>query len=93
MEANPFLKENIDLTNLHLSFLKEEPSRALVQNLSFKSFEPDRFVIRDKEIFVCCEDKYHKSKLSNNFLEKKLQVQATTRNWKTITKLVELSNI
>ena len=32
---------------------------------------------------------YGKSKLSNVFIEKKLRVRATTRNWKTVLKLVE----
>jgi uncharacterized protein (DUF1697 family) len=29
--------------------------------------------------------------LSNNFFEQKLKVKATTRNWKTVNKLVELA--
>jgi len=36
------------------------------------------------------EGKYHTSKLTNNFFEKKLKTKATTRDWKTIEKLVEI---
>jgi len=30
--------------------------------------------------------------MNNNFFEKKLKVNATTRNWKTVNKLFELAN-
>ncbi len=35
--------------------------------------------------------RYGKTKLSNNFFEKKLDVLATTRNWKTIHALYEMA--
>ena len=56
------------------------------------NYAPDQFVILDKDVFLFCEGKYHKSKLTNNFFEKKLNVAATTRNWKTVLKLLELSS-
>ncbi|MBV6450165.1 MAG: hypothetical protein MHPDNHAH_00886 [Anaerolineales bacterium] len=34
---------------------------------------------------------YGSGKLSNNYLEKKLGVAATTRNFNTLTKLIEMS--
>ena len=33
-----------------------------------------------------------RTKLSNNFLEKRLGVTATMRNWNTVTKLAELTS-
>lgn len=89
---NPFYKENeSDLTNLHLTFLKEVPSNENLQVLQSYNYEPDKFKILDKNVFLFCTGKYHLSKLSNTFFEKKLKVPATTRNWKTVIKLMELS--
>jgi uncharacterized protein (DUF1697 family) len=51
----------------------------------------DRFKIREKEIYLYCPNGYGTSKLSNNFFERKFKVTATTRNWKTVNKLVELA--
>jgi uncharacterized protein (DUF1697 family) len=42
-------------------------------------------------IYLHCPNGYGKTKLSNTFLEKKLDVTATSRNLKTIVKLCELA--
>lgn len=90
-ENNPFYKENADISQLHLTFLKEKPAKENTNEfLNFNS-EPDNFEIEGKDVFIHCTGKYHKSKLTNNFIEKKLNTGATTRNWKTVLKLYELS--
>lgn len=90
INQNPFYKKT-DPDHLHLTFLNEEPTPELQEKLESYDFEPDRFKIIGKEVFIYCEGKYHQSKLTNNFLEKKLKVSATTRNLKTVLKLWELS--
>ena len=42
-------------------------------------------------IYLYCPNGYGKTKLNNNFLENKLKVNATTRNWKTINELLNLT--
>ncbi len=80
-----------DTEKLHVTFLWNVPDEELVEKVkSFGSLK-DRFEIVWKNIFILCDWKYHESKLTNNFFEKKLLVTATTRNWKTVKKLVELS--
>jgi uncharacterized protein (DUF1697 family) len=101
---NPFWKEpNADIDRLHLTCLKEVPSPELLEKI--KTFqllpvrqahgEPDRFEIIGKDVFIFCAAGYGTSKLTNPFFESKLKVPATTRNWKTVIKLHEmtLSNI
>lgn len=89
---NPFYRDDADINQLYLTFLKHSPDAENVRNLAKMSYKPDKFEIMDKDVFVFCEGKYHQSKLSNAFFEKKLGVGATTRNWKTVLKLVELAN-
>lgn len=92
IKSNPFYAENEeDITHLHLTFLKEKPSEENQLKTEEYNYEPDKFVIKNKDVFIFCEGKYHKSKLTNTFFEKKLKVSTTTRNWKTILKLLELS--
>ena len=43
-------------------------------------------------VYLHCPTSFAKTKLTNNLFERKLKTDATTRNWKTITKLVELSS-
>ncbi|MDW3651998.1 MAG: DUF1697 domain-containing protein [Bacteroidia bacterium] len=88
---NSFYEEGRDISQLHLTFLKEEPAKENQEILLSYNYEPDEFVLQGQDVFIYCEGKYHKSKLSNNFFEKKLKVGATTRNWKTVLKLKELS--
>ena len=33
-----------------------------------------------------------RTRLNNNFFEKKLEISATTRNWRTVNKLVEITS-
>ena len=52
---------------------------------------PEKFEITDKVIYFYCPIGYGNTKLTNTFFEKKLKVKATTRNFKTTFKLLELS--
>lgn len=88
---NPFFDKDADIKQLHLTFLKEKPSKENIDKTLTYNYEPDKFKIDDKDTFIFCAGKYHKSKLTNNFFEKQLKVGATTRNWKTVLKLSELS--
>jgi len=50
----------------------------------------ERFRILNREIYLYCPDGYGRTKLSNNAIEKKLSVVATTRNWRTVNALLEM---
>jgi uncharacterized protein (DUF1697 family) len=91
--ANPFLKEkNINPEKLHVTFLDKKPSVENIKNIESLSFLPDRFVLIETDVFLHCPDSYGDTKLSNKFFENKLKVQATTRNWKTVNKLLEMAS-
>ena len=89
---NPFLKEkNIDVKRLHVTFLSGIPGKAEIKNISDGDYSPDQFFIKHKEVFLHTPAGYGGTKLSNNFFEKKLKVKATTRNWNTVNKLLEMA--
>ena len=93
--SNPFLKNsNADITKLCVNFLNTPP---ILENIpeveKLVSNIEDEFKIVEKHIFSHCPTGFARTKLTNNLFERKLKSDATTRNWKTITKLVELSNI
>jgi len=89
---SPFYQEDMeDVSQLHLTFLKEKPSIENQEKAESYDYPPDKFIIKNKEVYILCLGKYHKTKLSNTFFEKKLKVSTTTRNWKTVLKLLELS--
>jgi len=78
-------------TKLLVTFLSSTPSNANISNLQQYVKSPEKLVVVDKEVYLYCPNGYGKSKLSNNFLENKLAVDATTRNWKSLLKIYELS--
>lgn len=89
---NPFAKKGARPESLHVTFLADTPSRASVRGLDPKHSEPDEFRVAGREVYLHCPKGYGRSKLSNAYFEKQLRVKATTRNWKTVTKLDELAN-
>ena len=91
VENNPFVnEEDVSVSQLHLTFLKRTLNNLLVNNLKEIKAQEDQFVIIDTQVYIKCQGKYHQSKYSNNFFEKHLKVGATTRNWKTVLKLLDL---
>jgi uncharacterized protein (DUF1697 family) len=89
---NPMVAEkDIDKEKLHITFLAEHPLPANLALIKQYDYTPDKFIILQKEVYLYCPNGYGNTKLNNNFFENKLKVRATTRNWKTVNKLVELA--
>lgn len=93
LHNNPFLKgRKEDESRLHVTFLAEEPGQELLNKIKGTDYKPDEFIISDQAIYLFCPNGYGRTKLTNNFFENKLQVTATTRNWKTVNKLVGIAS-
>lgn len=92
-ENNPYLKdakEEIDIKRLHLTFLSDLPSSEAIEKIKEYDYPPDTYERLEKDVYICCESSYRDIKYTNTFFEKKLKVSATTRNWKTVSKLMEM---
>ena len=86
---NPFLKEkDVNIKQLYVFYLDEVPEETI--NLLNYNIANDQFEILKNIIYVKYDIGAGKSKLSNNLIEKKLNVIATARNWRTTTKLLAL---
>ena len=93
IEGNPYLgKKDVDVSNLHVTFLTQEPSDIIIEEVGRGSYGSDQFVACGREIYVYCPGGYGKTKLNNGFFEKKLCVGATTRNWNTVNTLFNLAD-
>jgi uncharacterized protein (DUF1697 family) len=80
-----------DGTIMLVTFLSEKPSEMKVTDFQQYVKAPEKLVIKGTEVYLYCPNGYGKSKLTNNFIEKKLGVDATTRNWKSIHKIADLT--
>jgi len=93
IDSNPFLNErNEDSARLYVTFLSHAPLESKLNNLYVAECKKDEFFVKDKEIFLFCPNGYGRTKLTNNFFEKKLNLSATTRNWKTVNALCNMAN-
>ncbi|HLN60655.1 MAG TPA: DUF1697 domain-containing protein [Symbiobacteriaceae bacterium] len=89
----PYPAENLlPGESLLVSLLAAAPSPEGVDRLGAVSHEPDEFRLLGRELYLLCRQPIHKSKLTNQFFEKKLGVPVTARNWQTMTKLAALAD-
>ena len=74
-----------------VSFLAAKPTRAVVRKLEAAAVEPERVVASGREIYAWHPEGVARSKLWALLAGHGLGVVATSRNWTTVTKLLELA--
>jgi len=85
-----FIKEKeVDTKKLYVAFVSKELKAENINDLKMSQFKPDEVQIDSTRIFI----KYHigagKTRLDQKYIEKKLNLTATIRNWNTVTKLLK----
>jgi uncharacterized protein (DUF1697 family) len=94
VKSNPFSRERaIDPSRLHVTFLSEAPAEAARMGVKRLRSDTDRFHLTQREIYLYCPQGYGRTKLSNNSFERLLSVKATTRNWTTVNKLLQMVSL
>lgn len=89
MEGNPFPLSAGSRT--YFSMLAVLPAAHLTEELCRLDFSPDSVRVVNDTVYTLYATKHSDSKFNNNFFERKLKVAATTRNFNTMSRLVELS--
>lgn len=89
--GNPFLAAGADPSTLHVVFLGSPPKKGSVAGLDPDRSPPDKFEVGSAEVYLHCPNGFGRSKLGVDWFERKLGGPATIRNWKTVTRLAELS--
>lgn len=89
MERNPF--PEAASSQLYFSLLASPPAPSLIREFHQLDFSPDTVSLVGDTIYALYATKISDSRFNNNFFERKLKVAATTRNFNTMTRLVELS--
>lgn len=94
IKNNPFLKrKEIDLKQVHITFLSSEPDNKLLKSIDKEKYKPDEFEYGGKAVYLLIPDSYAKTKLNNNFFEKVLKTKATTRNLNTSNKILSIAEM
>jgi len=87
----PFDDINLDKegSKVLLCFLSGKPDNA-IELLSPYLKSNERLCINDNVLYIYCPDGSGRTKLTHRNIEQKLQLSATSRNLKTVDKLIEL---
>lgn len=91
LERNPFTEA--DAPSLYFSLLSSRPHPGRLTDFLAIDWSPDDVRITEDAVYTRYATRHSDSRFNNNFFERKLNVAATTRNFNTMTKLVELSAV
>ncbi|MEJ7623284.1 MAG: DUF1697 domain-containing protein [Pyrinomonadaceae bacterium] len=90
IEGNPYAGQFESHKEMHVLFLKEEMSTENREQLLAAAPEGERFAVVGREIYCHLPMGVADSLLGKSFIEKKLKLAVTGRNWRTVDKLSHL---
>lgn len=76
-------------SKLYVTFLADVPPFDVRGSLGVYSNDAEYARVVNREVYIVSPN-YGKTCFSNTFIEKKLGLQATTRNWATVNKILDL---
>ena len=91
-EKSPFTEpRDIENKQIYFALLKEPPKSELMEEFRKEKFPNEVFQLTEKCVYLNCLKGAGNAKLDNNLIERKLKVSATSRNYRTMAKLLEMS--
>ncbi|MEY2869483.1 MAG: hypothetical protein RIR01_1974 [Bacteroidota bacterium] len=92
-ENNPFIKASeVDTKKLYVAFISMELHKDRIHDLKMSAVKPDEVHIDKNRIFIKYAVSAGKTRLDQKYIEKKLNLTATIRNWNTVTHLLKMYN-
>lgn len=90
LKLNPFT--DADTSRLYFTLLGSPPEAVRRAEFVAANWSPENVKVTDDAIYTLYATRYSDSKLNNSTIERRLRVKATTRNFNTMSKLMELSS-
>ena len=87
---NPFAKQGLPESALHLYFLAKLPTSAAVKSLDPNRSAPDEFRVIGRHIYLHLPNGMARTKLTTAYFDSRLATVCTARNWATVNKLWQL---
>jgi uncharacterized protein (DUF1697 family) len=92
VKLNPLGDVASDPKRYQVAFLRSKLSSDAAKALNAAAIEPERVVIKGHEVYAWHPEGVARSKLWATVASKKLGVDATARNWTTVTTLLEMAS-
>lgn len=91
LDNSPYLGTEREEKRMCFTMLKRIPEETRLKKLREVQFPPEEWTGDGTIIYGYSPNGLGKAKLTNNYFEKVLQVEATTRNLNTMRKMIELA--
>jgi uncharacterized protein (DUF1697 family) len=91
LAGNPLGHEPDNPSRFFVAFLSAAPDKNAAAALAHQDFGPDQAWLSGRHVYSWVPNGLADTKLTYAFLEKRLGVVATARNWNTVRKLAELT--
>jgi uncharacterized protein (DUF1697 family) len=91
IDANPYGQRSYDDQKLTaVVFLPSKPTAKAVKSLVEGDWKGDEVVVRGREVYIWYARSVHQSKLTPVVLGRRLSVDGTARNWRTVLAIRDL---
>ncbi|MFD0269728.1 DUF1697 domain-containing protein [Streptomyces sp. NPDC127106] len=92
-EACPYPAEELEGKQLHATFLSEQPDEGRFAAIDREAFLPEEFAVGERVVYLYAPEGLGRSKLAEALFRPAVfkGINATTRNWNTVVKLVEMT--
>lgn len=88
---NPYFKEkDVDTKKLYVAFVSTTLKSENINDLKVSQFKPDEASIDGNKIYIKYAVGAGKTRFDQKYIEKKLNVIATIRNWNSVTQLLKI---
>lgn len=88
VDGNPYLSKCADPAKMHVVFLADLPEAP--SELDPMRSPPDEFCVVGQDIYLHVPNGAADTKLTNAYFDSKLKTVSTGRNWRTVTKMLEM---
>jgi uncharacterized protein (DUF1697 family) len=84
----PFTDVTKDWQELsYFTFLAEKPDEEKLAAFLAEEKAEEKIVFHEQLAYLFLPKKYHEAKINNNYIEKKLGITCSTRNWNTVNRI------
>ncbi|MFB7330395.1 DUF1697 domain-containing protein [Streptomyces adustus] len=92
-DACPFPAAELEAKQLHVTYVSEPVGEERYAGIDRAAFLPEEFRLGDRALYLYAPDGLGRSKLAEQLAKPRINkgLIATTRNWNTVLKLVELT--
>ncbi|HTK62445.1 MAG TPA: DUF1697 domain-containing protein [Pseudonocardia sp.] len=90
--GDPFAGRPLDPKLYQVSFLSAEPDSSPLRALEAAVVAPEELVVVGREIYTWHPNGIARSALAKQISARKLGVEVTARNWRTVTTLLEMAD-